>query len=611
MIALPTIALAMPLPGIPLGRCELMKNSRLVTAGSPLAIVNQSTSPSGTRASAVSAYMTAIAKLLLNRRMRLCLIRGPRKIEDLVGFSYSCPCLGGMHEKQRHHGDRQRDQEEDETDLDQRPLVDITRGFDELVGDDTRQRITRRKTRMRNLGPVADHHRDGDGLRQSASQREDRGAEDPGTRRRQDHAPGCLPPRCAERDGRLAQAAWDCADDVPRHRRQGGKDHDRQHQRRAEQAGLPGHATKERNRGQVVRHRRFDMHECPWGQDIKRPDPVDHARDRREELDACAESAAKALLPWFGKEDRDGYPDRECDGQRDRTGDQGPEDEGKRPERVRDLVPVLADQKAESEPGHRRPCLLYEDGDDEDQRRRRCPADERGERSVAVWRPGDRGYWERGPTAAGGPVDAEGPDQVLLRDRLRLVGLGLGATEHRVYSCQDLANREGLRDVVVGAQLEPDDLVDLGVLGRDDDDRHAAALAKRAAEVEAAHARQHQVEEDEIRTGGAGSAQTRGTVRGLLDGEARGGEVVLQHVADALVVFNDQNATRVGGGAAHPSSTTWPVSRNTMSSATLVTRSAMRSRLWATRSKVTARRAPSESVLPVPISEISSSNTRW
>src|SRR5258706_5856214 len=211
-----------------------------------------------------------------------------------------------------------------------------------------------------------------------------------------------------------------------------------------------------------------------------------------------------------------------------------------------------------------------------------------------------------------GPVDAEGADRILFGDRLRLVGFRLRSAEHRVHSCQDLANREGFGDVVVGAELEPDDLVDLGVLRRDDDDRHTAALAQRAAEVEAAHAGQHQVEQDEVWSGAAGGSQTRRAVGRFLHGEPGRGEGVPQHLADALVVLHDPHVAGVGGGrgAIHPSSTTWPVSRNTMSSATLVTRSAMRSRLWATSRSVTARRAPSESVWPLPISEMSSSKTR-
>src|SRR5229473_5021533 len=292
MIALPTIALAMPLPGMPLGRCELTKNSRLVTAGSPLAIVNQSTRPSGTRASTVSVYMASTAKLLLNRRMRLCLIRGPRKIEDLVGFSYSCPCLGGVDQQERDDVDRQRDQDEDETDLNQRALVYVPGRLDELVGDDRGQRVAGRKDRMRDLGPVADHHRNGDGLSEGASEREDGGAEEAGAGRRQDHVPDRLPPRRAERDGRLSQASRYSADDVPGHSRQRRQDHHRKHQRGREQARLSWHTAQERNRGEVVGDRRLDVQQGPRSQHVQRPDSVNHARDRGQELDAGPKRAA-------------------------------------------------------------------------------------------------------------------------------------------------------------------------------------------------------------------------------------------------------------------------------------------------------------------------------
>ncbi len=176
-------------------------------------------------------------------------------------------------------------------------------------------------------------------------------------------------------------------------------------------------------------------------------------------------------------------------------------------------------------------------------------------------------------------VDAEGADRVVFGDCLGLVGIGLGAAKDRMHAGQNFANRKRFGDVVVGTELEPDDLVDLRVLGRDDDDRHAAALPEGSAEVEPAHPRQHQVEQDEIGPRGAGRPKTRSAVASLLDGEAGGGEVVLEHVADALVVLDDEDAAGVGGRATHPSSTTWPVSRKTMSSATLVTRSAIRSRL--------------------------------
>src|SRR5260370_36530204 len=158
-------------------------------------MVNQSRRGGGTGGGGVGVYRGGRGKPLLNRRMRLCLIRGPRKIEDFVGFSYSCPCLGGVDQQERDDVDRKRDQDEDETDLNQRALVYVPGRLDELVGDDRGQRVAGRKDRRRDLWPIADDHGNGDALSEGASEREDRGAEEAGAGRRQDHVPDRLPPR--------------------------------------------------------------------------------------------------------------------------------------------------------------------------------------------------------------------------------------------------------------------------------------------------------------------------------------------------------------------------------------------------------------------------------
>src|ERR1700686_442615 len=209
-------------------------------------------------------------------------------------------------------------------------------------------------------------------------------------------------------------------------------------------------------------------------------------------------------------------------------------------------------------------------------------------------------------------VQRELIDRVALRDRPGIVRLWRGSAQYRVDAGEHLADRERLCDVVVRAQLKANDLVNLGVLGRDHDDRHAAGLAQSSAEIETAHAGKHQVEQAQVWARRARRAQAGRAVACFLHRESGRRELVLQHFADALVVLDHQppSGTAVAGRAAHPSSTTWPVSRNTMSSATLVTRSEMRSMLCATSSSVTARRAPSVSVLPVPISFTRSSNTR-
>ena len=54
---------------------------------------------------------------------------------------------------------------------------------------------------------------------------------------------------------------------------------------------------------------------------------------------------------------------------------------------------------------------------------------------------------------------------------LRLVGLAPLPAQHRLDAGQQLRAAERLRDVVVGADLEADDPVDLVALGREDDHR--------------------------------------------------------------------------------------------------------------------------------------------
>ena len=65
---------------------------------------------------------------------------------------------------------------------------------------------------------------------------------------------------------------------------------------------------------------------------------------------------------------------------------------------------------------------------------------------------------------------------------------------------QQLTGPEWFGDVVVGADLEPDDDVDLLGLRGEDDDRHAqACLANVAADVKPGNVRKHDVEQDQVR----------------------------------------------------------------------------------------------------------------
>ncbi len=70
--------------------------------------------------------------------------------------------------------------------------------------------------------------------------------------------------------------------------------------------------------------------------------------------------------------------------------------------------------------------------------------------------------------------------------------------EKRADATSELADRERLRDVVVRAELETEDLVELVVAGGQHDDRDGALRAQAPADLEPVHSRQHDVEDDEV-----------------------------------------------------------------------------------------------------------------
>ncbi len=80
--------------------------------------------------------------------------------------------------------------------------------------------------------------------------------------------------------------------------------------------------------------------------------------------------------------------------------------------------------------------------------------------------------------------------------------VGRRAAQYRVDARHELARRERLGHVVIGAAFETGDLVALLGPGREHDDGQLAGFAvalQRARELEAAHVGQHPVDEDEVR----------------------------------------------------------------------------------------------------------------
>ena len=105
-----------------------------------------------------------------------------------------------------------------------------------------------------------------------------------------------------------------------------------------------------------------------------------------------------------------------------------------------------------------------------------------------------------------------------------------------------LARRERLGDVVVGARLQPGDAVDLVAARRQQDNRHLALAPDATADLQAVHLRHQHVQDDQVRAVGLETAQAEQAVVG--DGHReplvaqRGGE----HGGEAPIVVHDEHA---------------------------------------------------------------------
>jgi len=125
----------------------------------------------------------------------------------------------------------------------------------------------------------------------------------------------------------------------------------------------------------------------------------------------------------------------------------------------------------------------------------------------------------------------------------RRVGeIAVGPPQQRLDPAHQLAQAVRLRQVVVGAQLEPDHLVDLVVAGRQDEDRRLRARGTEPPQdLKPVDPRQADVEDDEVR------GLVRREVEALLAAPGDGDlvalllERVLDAARDRIFVFDDQD----------------------------------------------------------------------
>src|SRR4051794_8304038 len=116
---------------------------------------------------------------------------------------------------------------------------------------------------------------------------------------------------------------------------------------------------------------------------------------------------------------------------------------------------------------------------------------------------------------------------------LPLAPIGRRAAQDRPDARHELARVERLREVVVRADLEADDLVDVLVACGQHEDRHVGALANPLADLDAVDVREHQVEDDQ-----------RGRLRRHLRERLAAGRRRLDGVAGVLQVERDEGRDR-------------------------------------------------------------------
>src|SRR5262249_2249317 len=129
-----------------------------------------------------------------------------------------------------------------------------------------------------------------------------------------------------------------------------------------------------------------------------------------------------------------------------------------------------------------------------------------------------------------------------------------------------LLRAERLHDIVVGAELEAGDPVDLVAAGGEDHDRDGRVAAKRPDDVEPVDLGQPEVEDDRIGAAGAGERETPGAIAGGQDAEPGVLEVVADEARDLRLVFDDEDGLHRleprrwrGAGRALPTGAAWGI----------------------------------------------------
>jgi hypothetical protein len=116
-----------------------------------------------------------------------------------------------------------------------------------------------------------------------------------------------------------------------------------------------------------------------------------------------------------------------------------------------------------------------------------------------------------------------------------------GSAAGTAFARHQLARVEQLRHVVVRADFQADDLVDVVVTGGQHDHRHAGGLAQLAADGQAVHFRHHDIQDDEVGVDGARLLQRLLAVVRLFDAKTLIAQVQTCQLDDVFFVVDYQD----------------------------------------------------------------------
>jgi hypothetical protein len=134
-----------------------------------------------------------------------------------------------------------------------------------------------------------------------------------------------------------------------------------------------------------------------------------------------------------------------------------------------------------------------------------------------------------------------------LEDRAVSLGRGsVGASQDRAHTRRELGGAERFRHVVVSAQLEPEDALELLPARGQHHDRCPRRVPDLAEDVASVPVGEHDVEEDEVRPADAEPLPSLGRGRRDLDVEPFASERLLERLRDRLLVLDEQDAPSHG-----------------------------------------------------------------